>query len=122
MDPETPLPSHLPATPLPTTTPCHYRGVFPSQESPLAIQSQQQLPLGPPSHLLMSHTMLWPKLGANLRVVHSPGPSLISPCQGGISQKASYVCPGLQPQKRAQRHPQKGCLTSSEMPKDIARS
>lgn len=122
MDPKTPLPSHLPATPLPTTTPCHYRGVFPSQEGPLALQSQQQLTLGPPSHLLMSHTMLWPKLGASLRVVRSPGPSLSSPRQCGISQKASYVCPGFQPQKRAQRHHQKGYLISSEMAEDIARS
>lgn len=69
MDPETPLPSHLPTMPLPTNTLDHHRDVLPSQEGPLAIQGQHQLTLGPPSHLLMSHTMLWPKLSTSRKVL-----------------------------------------------------
>lgn len=119
MDPETSLPSHLPTMSPPTTTLSHPSGIFPGQEGPLAIQSQQQqLTWGSSSHILMSHTMLWPKLGTSLRVLRSPGPSLRPPLQPTTTQKTSYMCPGFQPQQRDQRYPQKDDLISSETSQD----
>lgn len=120
MDPETSRPSHLPTMSPPTTTFSHQSGIFPGQEGPLAIQSQQQQQLTweTSSHILMAHTMLWPKLGTSLRVLHSPGPPLRPPLQPTTSQKTSSMSPSLQPQKRDQHSPQKDDLISSETPQD----
>lgn len=120
MDPETSLPFHLPTMSPPITTLSHQSGIFPGQEGPLAIQSQQQQQLtwGSSSHILMSHTMLWPKLGTSLRVLHSPGPSLRPPLLPTTYQKTSFMSPGFQPQNREEHSLQKDGLIASETSQD----
>lgn len=107
MEPETILPSLLPALSNPPSTLSHHAGVFQSREVSLPSWVRQWLSLASPPHLLISHTTPVPNLAIGPMPFHSfeqaPGFQL----QPTTSQKNSFLPSGFQPMGNQQHDSQK---------------
>lgn len=96
MEPETTLPSRLPALSTPTSPLGHRGAVFPALEGSLPIRGRQKPSLAPPPCLLTSHATPSPNLVIGLGLPHSSHLALGSPLQPTTSQKNSYLRSGFQ--------------------------
>lgn len=114
MEPETTLPSRLPALSTPTSTLSHHGGVFPAREVSLPIQGRQRLSLASPPRFLTSHAIPLPNLGIRQGLPHSSGPAPGSPLQPTTSQKNSYLLSGFQPITNQKHDTLKGSALLSE--------
>ena len=81
MEPETTLPSRLPALSTPTSPLGHRGAVFPALEGSLPIRGRQKPSLAPPPCLLTSHATPSPNLVIGLGLPHSSHLALGSPLQ-----------------------------------------
>lgn len=106
MEPETTLPSLLPALSTPSSTLGHYGDVFTAREASLTVWDRQQLSVASPPHFLASQTTPLPNLAIGLRPLHGSWWALGSSLQPTTSQN-SCLPSGFQPMSNQQHDTQK---------------